>query len=333
MLRADNVICGTSTTGTGTLTLAACPAPPGGLDFDKWLKATGYGFVSTNALVVSYTIIEYTSSAFTTAKQTEKGVGTLTLGSSITAASLARTVVQSSITGLNGTPAPTFSSPTAITIGTAANTLVFIGASTAEILACSGVRDTSLAGINGYPPLMTGLPTTGGGTTLVNNQDWTTPFIWAAGSMLVKRVYTRVESAYTGAVSNLYIRLYQPNASGQQSGKLLYDFGVVGPSNASFGTAITVISSGAAGNGFFMTPGEYFIQFCPIWTTSGGSGTPQLTKWGAGSGPINSGFRGANGVGINATQYDNSANATAPDPAPTALGTIGDVPVFFFSDS
>jgi hypothetical protein len=101
MLRADNVICGTSSTGTGTLTLAACPAPPGGLDFDKWLKATGLNFVSGNALLVSYTIIEYTDSAFTTVKQTEKGVGTLTLGASISAATLARTTVQSTVTGMD----------------------------------------------------------------------------------------------------------------------------------------------------------------------------------------------------------------------------------------
>lgn len=331
MLRADHVGCGTSSTGTGTLTLAACPGPPGGLDFDKWLKATGLGFVSTNAVLVSYTIVEYTSAALTTEKQTEKGIGTLTLGASITAATLARTKVQGTVTGLDtSTPAPTFSAPTAITIGTAANTLVFVGASAADVLAFQPCQDTALTS-NGFPPLMCGNPSFNGGANLVNNQDWTWPFIWPYQT-LVKRVYFRIESPYSGAVSNLFARLYQINALGQP-GKLLYDFGVIGTANSSLNvSAFTMISSGAAGNGFLLTPGEYFLQVCPIWT-AGGTGTPALTQWAAGHGPITSGLRGAAGVSANFVVYDNSANATAPDPAPAEGGSVSAAPVFFLAAS
>lgn len=331
MLRADNVICATSSTGAGTLNLAACPAPPGGLDFDKWLKATGIGFVSGNALVVSYTIIEYTSAAFTTVKQTEKGVGTLTLGTAIgggTPATLARTVVQSKVTGLDtATPSPTYSAPTAITIGTAANTLVFVGASAADVLAFNSSMAIARTS-NGFPPLMCGNPTFNGGAGIVNNQNWTWPFIWAA-TMLVKRVWFRVESPYSGAVNNLYARMYQENTAGEAA-KLLYDFGVVGTANDSFNVgAFTMIASAAgAGNGFLLTPGEYFLQICPIWTV-GGVGTPTLTQWAVSNAPLTSGFRGAGGVQPNFTIYDNSPSAVAADPAPTGLGQVSAWPVFF----
>src|SRR5580658_5571623 len=100
MLRGDSVICGTSPTGTGTLTLAATPVPPGGIDFDVFARATGIGFGNSAAILCSYTIIEYTDSTFAKAKQQEKGIGTLTLGSSsgIANATLARTTLQSSAT-------------------------------------------------------------------------------------------------------------------------------------------------------------------------------------------------------------------------------------------
>jgi len=332
MLRVDNVVCGTTSTGTGTLTLAASPAPPGGLDFDKWLKATGFNFVSTNAVLVSYTIIEYTSSAFATAKQTEKGVGTLTLGASISAATLARTTVQSKTTGMDtSTPAPTFASPTAITIGTAANTLVFVGASAVDVLGFTPYQATAETS-NGYPPLMCGNPSFNGSANVVNNQNWTWPFIWVYG-MLVKRIYFRVENPYTGAVSNLYARLYQINSSGRP-GKLLYDFGVVGTANSSFNVSnFTMIASGASGSGFLLTPGEYYLQICPIWT-AGGSGTPGLTQWTSLSAPITSGFRGVNGgVFANFNYYDNSGSSTAPDPAPTPLGPVSLFPVFYLAAS
>src|SRR5258706_417112 len=107
MLRGENIICGTSTTGTGTLTLAATPVAPGGIDFDVLARATGIGFGNSAAVLVTYTIIEYTSATFAASKSTEKGIGTLTLGGSsgIANCTLARTTPQVTATNLNSQPA------------------------------------------------------------------------------------------------------------------------------------------------------------------------------------------------------------------------------------
>jgi hypothetical protein len=329
MIRGDNIICGTSTTGTGTLTLAATPGPPGGVDFDVFARATGIGFSNSAAVLVSYTIIEYTSSAFTTAKATEKGIGTLTLGGSagIANATLARTKLQTSATSLNSQPATQNIKPgTGISIGTAANTLVFIGASAADTLAFSPFVNSGST-TNGYMPLMVGNSDFNGGGSVVNNQNWTWPFTWAF-SALIKRAYFRVEDPYSGAVSNLYARIYDISSSGN-AGKLLYDFGVVGTPNSSFDVGnFTIIASGASGAGYLMTPGDYFMQVCPIWTL-GGSGTPSLTQYAAGSGPILSGAFGNSSTVFNkSTLYDNHGGSVAADPANVDGGDVSFIPFF-----
>lgn len=335
MLRADTTICGTSTTGTGQLTLVAPPSPPGGMDFDVFARATGLGFGNSASVIVSYTIIEYTSSAFTTAKATEKGVGTLILGTSAgigNSVKLSRTKIQTTATAMDTQPAVSSIAPGAgISIGTAANTLVFIGASAADVLAFQPFNDTANT-LNGFPPLICGNATFNGGASVVPNQDWTWPFIWPY-EMLAKRVYFRVESLYVGGTAHLYARLYQINSAGQ-AGKLLYDFGEVGTPGSAFnpaGGAFTMIASGALGNGFLLTPGEYMLS---IFTTfSGGSGTPQLTQWANGSGPITSGFRGASNVQNQFVIYDNSGSSTPPDPAPAQAGQVAAAPCFFLAAS
>lgn len=270
MLRADNVICGTSSTGTGTLTLAACPGPPGGLDFDKWLKATGFNFVSTNAVLVSYTIIEYTDATFATAKQTEKGIGTLTLGASITAATLARTTVQSIVTGLNATPAPTFSAPTAITIGTAANTLVFVGASAMDVPACSPYV-FSFDGKGAGPACDGG---NGNGNvqstaTFTSGNDLYWAFKWEVPGLIKQATLSTQSVTFTGSPTvSAYFRIYQIGTDGKP-GKLLYDFGQVGTSTA-FTTGFGLFSTGNSGSGIYLTPGEYFADLAVSW--SGGTG-------------------------------------------------------------
>jgi hypothetical protein len=144
MLRGESVICGTSSTGTGALTLAATPTPPGGIDFDVWARAVGFG--NSAVVPVTYTMIEYTSSVFSTAKQIEKGVGTVTLGTSsgVANASLTRTTPQVTATSLNSQPASyNANSPSAISIGTVANTLIFVAPSAADLLALSPCLESS----------------------------------------------------------------------------------------------------------------------------------------------------------------------------------------------
>lgn len=135
MLRADNIVCGTSTTGTGTLTLAATPTPPGGIDFDVFARALGFG--NNAVLSVRYVMTEFTSSGLTTAKQSETGIGTLTLGASagIANCTLARTTLLQKGTSMDSQPATLTPNPgTGITIVTAANVLVSIDASAFDMM-------------------------------------------------------------------------------------------------------------------------------------------------------------------------------------------------------
>lgn len=321
MIRGDNIVCGTSTTGTGTLTLAATPGPPGGVDFDVFARATGIGFGNSAAILVSYTIIEYTDSTFATAKAHEKGVGTLTLGGSsgIANCTLARTTKQTSATSLNSQPATQNIAPgTGISIGTAANTLVFIGASAADVPAYSPYVNTSLIGINLIPPCPLNANTSGAVTT-TNNQDWFMPFTWAV-PILVKKVILNVQATYTGQNNNLYVRLYDIGSNGSP-GKLLADFGQIGTLNASF-AATGYIATAALTNGFFMMPADYYLDILPVWT-AGGTGTPgSILQWGTGGqGPIMVNRIGAAAQQAGSVFYSNTGSATTPDPAPALGGT------------
>lgn len=307
MLRGENIVCGTSTTGTGTLTLAACPSPPGGVDFDAWLKATGIGFVSGNALLVSYTIIEYADSTFATAKFVEKGIGTLTLGASITAATLARTTVQT-VSNANADSYQVGGGASAITIGTAANVLVFVGASAADVPACLPYFSTANDNIGSLP---VGVYNTSGNLALTTAKEVYSFFEWRV-PMLVKRATIRVGTAYaTGSpVSNADARLYAINSSAQP-GKLLYDFGLLGTSNTSLNSTGNV-STGAAGNGFYLMPGEYVFSFCPVY--SGGSTTPAILV----SGTVTYGtgrFGSSSMVPLTGATATSGTIGAAPDPA------------------
>lgn len=318
MLRGDNIVCGTTTTGTGTLTLAATPVPPGGVDFDVWVRATGMGFGNSSVSLVSYTIIEYTDTTFSTAKATEKGIGTLTLGASsgIANATLARTTKQTSATSLNSPPATqNFAPATGISIGTAANTLIFIGASAADIPAFEPYVQTTTGQSNvGVLPMMTStgqnMQTSGG---LVSGDRFFVPFIWNC-PMLVKRCSIYVITADAGN-SNCDMRLYAMGTDGRPS-KLLYDFGLVGSSNASF-ISIGWAQTGAAGNGFFLCPGEYWMEACMTFTNA-----PKLGIHLAGA--VYSARTGVNSTGALQTCFFSTGGTigAAPDPAAPASWTF-----------
>jgi hypothetical protein len=315
MLRNDTVICGTSTTGTGTLTLAACPAPPGGIDLYAWLTATGFAFTSGNAVLISYMLIEYTDSTFATAKQYEKGVGTVTLGASLTATTLARTTVQQVASSLNATGTPTYVSPSAISIGTAANTLVFIGPGVADMPAYCPYYDTTTAGIDniGVAPVLTG--GTANGNSLANSTyDYYSVFEWRV-PMVVKRCSMRVLTAYAGTggtpISSAYARIYQINSAGRP-GKLLIDFGAFTGTNP-LNTAQN-IQTNALTNGILLLPGEYFFDFVPVF--SGASGTITNPAMVTMQNQPRYGRMGTyQGIPIIAASASGATAGTAPDPA------------------
>jgi hypothetical protein len=323
MIRGDNIICGTTTTGTGTLTLAATPVPPGGIDFDVFARATGIGFTNSAVILVSYTIIEYTDATFATAKATEKGIGTLTLGASagIANATLARTTKQSSATSLDASPATQNIAPaTGISIATAANTLVIIGASAADLLAFSPYFENTTGDQNGTVPLQCpyngsgNIVGFGGSFDILTAVDYYAPFIWVT-PMLVKRVTLHPSVAYSGGapVSNAYARIYQINSSGRP-GKLLYDFGLLGSANTSLNST-GLAASGAAGNGYFLMPGEYFFNFTCV--LSGGVTAPRLYSGAlVSSGKLSGGSNLVNGIApLGQATATGSSGATAADPA------------------
>jgi hypothetical protein len=274
MLRGDSIVCGTTTTGTGILTLAATPAAVGGIDFDVFARATGIGFGNSAAIIVSYTIVEYTSSTPTVAKGTEKGVGVLTLGGSsgIANCTLARTTLQTTATSLNSQPATQNIAPaTAYSIGTAANTLIFIGASADEIPAFSPYVG-SVGDNLGACPMHATAPGSSG-TITSGTIQWVN-IVWAV-PMLAKRMTVYPATAYSGGspVSNADGRLYDIGTDGRP-GKLLYDFGLFGSAGTSLNSSSVPVSTGAAGNGYFMAPGDYWVAFLPV--VSGGSSGPTM---------------------------------------------------------
>lgn len=317
MLRGDNLVCGTSTTGTGDLTLAATPGPPGGVDFYQFLTATGIGFANGADILVSYTITEYTDSTFATAKAMEKGVGLLHLGTAIgggTPSTLARTTKQSSATSLDSQPATQNIAPgTGIDIGTAANTLVFIGASAADLMAFAPYVQVAGGDATGAGPISNGQTGTAAGSTYANGVHEYIPFLWGV-PMLVKSCTVRVTSALTGGASRVYARIYAKTTGGQP-GKLLYDFGA---SAAPTATGNLKIPGGALGSGFFLMPGEYFLDLLNLQSTD--SGNLQFLAAGnstiGSSGILTSGFMGMNsGQAITCAAAFTDSAAAGPDPA------------------
>jgi hypothetical protein len=303
MLRAEHCICGTTSTGTGTLALTACPAPPGGTDLYQAFNAMALG--TAVGTPISYAIVEYTDTTFRTVQQQEKGIGTLTLGANIDATTLARTTVQQTATGMDMTATYDTSAPTAITIALAAHTLVFVGASSTDLFACSSYFDVSLPS----SATLGALPVNCGGVLAGNvfiprNTDNYFLFEWRV-PIMAKRLKLEVTGRVTAA-NALYGRIYAigPNA---RPTKLLYNFGTfVGGAST---TGIKATATGATG--FFLAPGEYYMDITGIW--SGGvseailSGFPQS---------YNSGRLGyVDGLGVGVHVQATSASSLAGDPA------------------
>jgi hypothetical protein len=270
-MRFDTCLCGTTTIGTGTLTLAACPTPPGGVDFDVWARVAGIGFGNSAALLVDYQIVEFTNSNFTTRHQSEAGTGTLTLGSSsgIVHCTLARTTIDYTATSQDVQPASVSIKPaTGITIGTAANTLVMVTPRALSVPGYHPYYDSANGDANwGISPFGSLNPTAvtaaSSGFTAGAVRDWYIPFRWEV-PMLVKRCTVRVFT-FTSVTGTpiLNIRLYAYNSAGQP-GKLLYDFGAT-PTITATGN----VATGAAGNGYLMEPGDYFLDLCSSGLTAG----------------------------------------------------------------
>lgn len=306
-MRFDDCICGTSSTGTGTLSLAATPVPPGGADFDVLARSEA-NFGNSATCLVDYTITEYTDATFSTEKQKESGIGTLTLGASagIANCTLARTSIDYTITSLNLQPATFNAQPgTGISIGTAANTLVACSPRVESLLASSRFFDTTNFG----PGNM--IVGSAANLTVTNNQIAYVPFFNTMGRY-VSEAMVSVGATYSGQNNNVYVAIYENGTNGRP-GKLLADFGALGTPNAAFASGSTVIASAPLASPLWLPPGIYWYAVKTIWTT-GGSGTPSLLSEVLAMPPI-AGFLGTR----NATYTTASAGGVGAftDPATT----------------
>lgn len=269
MIRGENIVCGTTTTGTGTLTLAATPSAIGAID--PFAAFSGLGLGTSNATPLPYIIIEYTDSTFAKPSQVEKGFGNLLIGASIGATTLTRNPLVTQVSGAytNGT----FSTPaTAITIGTAANVLVFIGASAWDQAQALHAYDTSGA-VSGNSNV--GVQPWGGGGAVVISGVSGVPYysyVKLDTADVIKSCTIRIVNAITTPTSSsLAIALYAVASSGLP-GKKLIDFGNVAGANP-LGTANANLTATASA-GVPIMAGGYIVGILPIW--SGGTGSPQF---------------------------------------------------------
>lgn len=310
MVRGENIVSGTSTTGTGTLTLAACPSGVGAIDHDVFLKAKG--FVSGDVIPIAYVVTEYTDNTFATPSKLEVGKGRVTLGAAIANATLTRDTIQVTQTG----GAYNDQAPSAISIGTAANTLVSIDASAADLWANNPYFDNVSGDALGLSPLAINyasgtlgvLGTDGTGT------DWYWKF-YLQKPLSKIRATLRVITAYGGTTgtpaSTVYGRIYYPNSSGKP-GKLAVDLG-------SFGTnplnATGYISTGLA-TGKTLLPGEYFFDLFATFTGASGTVTNPVLASQSCFLPTFFRFVGTQVLG-QATAIATGGSSTASDPANT----------------
>lgn len=314
MLRFDDCVCGTSTTGTGTLTLAATPTGIGGIDPDVWARSSLFSFGNSAAILVDYVITEYTDSTFAAEKSKEKGTGTLSLGGSagIANCSLARTTVAWSATALNTQPAVI--GTTAFSIGTAANVLVTVSPSAFAVPGFHPYFETALGDTNWGANPDGATPNTGNTSAWpTSNTDWYMPFRWSV-PMLVKRLSFRI-TTYTSPTGSfaLFIRIYDFGTNGRP-GKLLYDFTPSSGLTSATLTGTGTFSTGATSPGIYLPPGDYLADFALTGLT-GGTINFRAPAVASQTNPAQSRFAASTGNGQTLATAASATAGAGPDPA------------------
>jgi hypothetical protein len=302
-MRGENIICGTTSSGTGSLTLAPTPAGLGAID--PYVAFSGMGFGTS--VPVPYVINEYTDSTWATLKQQEGGYGPINLGASISACTLVRTTIFN--TNVPGSGSYLFNSPSPINVGTPANVQIIIGPTAATTLAPTPWIDTLDGDGLGLTPRVSGTNTGNGPALVSGTAQWFRASIEAP--IVCKRLAFRVTTAYTGGTSNMYARIYAAASFGT-AGKLLCDYGVIGTANSSLGSAVA-IKSAVPANPPFLCPQAYWFEIVAVF--SGGSGSPAL-RGGAYS------FDGGSATsgGANVTYATSTSEGAVPNDPATFTG-------------
>jgi hypothetical protein len=317
-----NIVSGTTTTGTGALTLAAAPSGLNGLD--PYTAYSTMGFGTSVGIPKAYRVIEFTDAAFTIVKQMERGRGVLLLGASLAACTLTRTTVL--LSSASALPTFAFNPAAAINIGTAANTLVFFEESSTFNAEAVPYFETTAGDALGVTFRLSGAAgsattTFTSGTGLWFRAELTIP-------ILLVKASARVVGIYTGGTSNAYVRIYGIGSNGRAS-KLLANMGGLGTTNSALASAAS-ITSAALASPVWLWPGPYIVEVLLVF--SGGSGTPTLR----GGNYVYDGGMGVSG-GLNITAATSTGETSTPnDPASfTAYAqfTAGNLPIITLNNA
>lgn len=296
--RGENIGCGTSTTGTGTLTLAADPSGQGLSD-----PVTAFG--TSGAWPCSYTIIEFTSNTYAAVKQIETGNGTLTLAASLTSATLARNPITVQVVGSSYVNM----SPTAMSIGTAANTVIIL-APTANDLpqGLQGYTTTLGDGAGFLPEGIVGMPNISTGVLSGSALYWPIRIPSGVIKSMTINIATAVSSPTSSSIAMaLYEVIPQGLTNAGLSGKMVINFGTLSANPMATTGNKTATASAAS----YVPGGWYYPAVLPIW--AGGSGSPTFAQAIANAhGPLGSkmGFSG-NAI----YSYFINSQTTLTDPA------------------
>lgn len=270
MLRANNVISATSSTGSGPFTLAAAPTALGALDLYTAFAAQGFG--TSQPIPVPLVITEYTDGTFATPKQKQGFMGGVTLGASLAATTVAVTTVLWTQTGLNtDTPAYAFNAPTAISIGVAANTLIecdpdaFLGFGYSPFIDSTHASGWVCSAGTQYGADPAGQP--------IGFAEYLTQVILAA-PLLAKRMGVMVPVGQVGGTGGVYLRLYAKGANGLP-GKLICDYTGSTPQSliVANGTFVSATSSAPP----YLPPGVYYSSISV--QVSGVTTNPKIGTW------------------------------------------------------
>ena len=159
----------------------------------------------------------------------------------------------------------------------------------------------------------------GSGGNLTSGTDYYTIFRWSI-PMLVKRASFKVNTACVATTSNAYARIYSVDTTTGRPGALLYDFGVIGTGGSSLGS-LGNTSTGAAGAGYQLNAGEYYLDV--LWIGASVTTPPKLQTWTSGFGYLSSGAVGTSTIAPIKESLSTGGNATAPNPANTSSYTLG----------
>lgn len=251
-MRANGLTGSSATGGTGALTLQDVTGLPG---YENFFSGTR---------LVEYAVLEFTSSAQTTLKQAEWGMGSFVASTKV----LTRTTVEQSWDGTNNYPNwGAGTAPSAISFGTTAANIQVICGPCANSTWLQWPYTSTLGDNIGICQIGASAIATDV-LTVANQTAYYVPCIFPARQAQFTKMSVRVgATGYTGGTSSLIGALYEIASNGKP-GKKLVDW------PTSFGSiaANTTLTSAAATA--FPNPGPCYAAI--LTQFSGGAGVPQI---------------------------------------------------------